>query len=178
MQIANNPQNAFTKLDSNWKNWVIECVELGCTTESMVEAMVKNGPFNDHLANNIIKAARCELQPELAGELETVCPRPDIATHTNHIELDRRIDILLTVNTPRIVVMANVLSHEECDALIADAELSLVRSLVVDAKTKADIEDTSRTSSYTMFQRGENDLLLSIEKRLAALANWPIEKGE
>ena len=177
MNEQNNQQNPFSKLEPSWKSWVIDCVERGCTLESMVKVMIKDGPFSEHLAKSIIKAARRELKLELESE-EQFCPRPDINTQANYIDLDRRINIVMTMNAPRIVVLANVLSDEECDALIAEAEAKLIRSLVVDANTEASVEDSSRTSSYTMFQRGESPLLITIEKRLAALADWPIEKGE
>jgi prolyl 4-hydroxylase len=36
----------------------------------------------------------------------------------------------------------------------------------------------ARTSESTSFQRGENPLLARIERRLAALADWPLENGE
>lgn len=170
---------AYDKLDTNWKNWMIGSIQAGCTAESMLEAMVENGPFSELFATKAIMEAHQEIFPETRGyEPENLYPYPDIDTRSNHIDLDRRIDILVTMDSPRIVVMDNLLSDEECDRLIASAEHALVRSRVVHADSTADIEDSARTSSYAMFQRGETELLETIEKRLAALANWPIEKGE
>lgn len=177
MQAADS-QSAFAKLQQDWKNWVIQAIQMGCTTESMVEAMVKSGPFSNNLAQNFIWEVRCEMEPGLESAVEVWHPRPDVNTQINYIDLDRRIDILMTVNIPRIVVMSNVLSNEECDALIAYSEPKLIRSCVVPEQLPTDVESSTRTSSSTMFQRAETDLLATIEKRLAALANWPVEKGE
>jgi prolyl 4-hydroxylase len=180
--MSNNAiQSAFSQLDPNWKKWVIDAIQLGCTTESMIDAMVKTGPFSKNSARTVLLEAEQELA---AGEVQSILPplltaRPDINTVHNCLAIEQQcVDILVSVNNPRIVVMRNVLSDEECEELIAYAERKLTRSLVVSAENAESLESPTRTSSYAMFQRGETDLHKTIEKRLATLANWPIEKGE
>ena len=53
---------------------------------------------------------------------------------------DRLVDVLVNMQSPRVVVFGNLLSHEECDALIADAEPRL------DALKDADATDSTRVS--------------------------------
>ncbi|MGC2697159.1 MAG: 2OG-Fe(II) oxygenase, partial [Candidatus Angelobacter sp.] len=81
-------------------------------------------------------------------------------------------------NTPRIVLLGNVLSDEECDALIAYCEPRLAPSLVV-ADANGNIQKhQNRTSHDVSLRRGETEIIARIESRLAALAQWPVEYGE
>lgn len=109
----------------------------------------------------------------------TVQPLPNIDTTANSILTpDREVEILLTVNAPRIVPLGNVLSDEECDALAEYCAPRLVRSSVVaDADGNVQVHE-SRTSRDVMLRRGETAIIARIEARLAALAQWPIERGE
>ena len=86
--------------------------------------------------------------------------------------------VLLAMAQPRIVVFGNLLSPEECDALIADAEPRLARSLTVATKTGGEEINADRTSDGMFFQRGETELIERIERRIAALLRWPLENGE
>ncbi|TFV89320.1 hypothetical protein E4K72_21595, partial [Oxalobacteraceae bacterium OM1] len=88
------------------------------------------------------------------------------------------IDILLSVKSPRVVVVGNLLSDEECDALVAYGQSRLERSPVVaDGDGKTEIH-AARTSRGAMLQRGESELVARFEARLAALTRWPVERGE
>ncbi|WP_296405805.1 2OG-Fe(II) oxygenase, partial [Psychrobacter sp.] len=40
------------------------------------------------------------------------------------------------------------------------------------------IEHNARTSTSTSYQRGQTDLIKTIEARIAELLNWPIDHGE
>jgi prolyl 4-hydroxylase len=52
------------------------------------------------------------------------------------------------------------------------------RSTIVNSQSGARDIIPHRTSDGTFFKRGEDDFILSIEKRLAALMNEPFEHGE
>ncbi|MEJ7139438.1 2OG-Fe(II) oxygenase [Amphibiibacter pelophylacis] len=91
---------------------------------------------------------------------------------------DRRVPVLCQWNTPRIVVLGQVLDAQECDELIAQARSRLRRSQTVQASDgEAQVHD-ARTSDGMFFQRGETDLCERIEARLARLMDWPVENGE
>jgi prolyl 4-hydroxylase len=91
---------------------------------------------------------------------------------------DRMVDVLLTLNVPRVVVLGNLLSGDECETMIAYAEQRLQRSPVVaDSDGRTELH-AHRTSSGAMLQRGESELIARIEARLAALTQWPAENGE
>jgi prolyl 4-hydroxylase len=70
------------------------------------------------------------------------------------------------------------LSGEECEALIADAEPRLKRSLTVETKSGGEALNEARTSDGMFFRRGETAIVARIEARIARLLNWPLEFGE
>jgi prolyl 4-hydroxylase len=86
--------------------------------------------------------------------------------------------VLGVMALPRVVVFGGLLSDEECDALIALARPRMSRSLTVATKTGGEEVNEDRTSQGMFFQRGENELVKTIEARIARLVNWPIENGE
>jgi prolyl 4-hydroxylase len=81
--------------------------------------------------------------------------------------------------TPRVVVVYNFLSEEECDHLIHLASPSLQRSAVVDESGQGFEAVDSRRSSRGMFlSRSQDRVVKAIEKRLAAFTGIPRENGE
>ena len=64
------------------------------------------------------------------------------------------------------------------DALIEAARPRMSRSLTVSTKTGGDEVNDDRTSQGMFFQRGENELVKTIEARIARLIRWPVEFGE
>ena len=61
----------------------------------------------------------------------------------------------MAMNEPRVVVLGGLLSHEECDELIAQAERRLTRSETVQTDTGAGEVNAARTSQGMFFERGE-----------------------
>jgi prolyl 4-hydroxylase len=79
---------------------------------------------------------------------------------------------------PRVVVFGGLLSEAECDELMELAGQRLARSETIQTDTGASEVNAARTSDGMFFQRGENPLCDRIERRIAALLNWPLENGE
>jgi prolyl 4-hydroxylase len=115
-------------------------------------------------------------------ETDAAIPSPPIeflSTSPNEIETsDHKVEILFALKAPRVVLFGNLLTHEECDQLIALARPKLQRSRVVNAATGTYDIHAARTSSGTHFDRGENELVRKIEVRIAELLGIPLEKGE
>ncbi len=108
-------------------------------------------------------------------------PMPGLAQQDGALTIDagdRRVRILQTMKHPRLVVFGDLLSEEECEALIADARKRLARSLTVETKTGGEIVNVDRTSDGMFFERGETDVVRRIEARIAKLLAWPLEFGE
>lgn len=89
---------------------------------------------------------------------------------------DKIVDVLSSMVLPRVVVLGNFLSNEECEELINLAKPKIARSTVMG--DNGSVLHDARTSMGMFFQRGENDLCLKIERRIAELLKWPICNGE
>jgi prolyl 4-hydroxylase len=87
---------------------------------------------------------------------------------------DREIKVIARMEEPCIVVLANVLSHEECDALIQLSKERMNRSKIGNTRSV----DELRTSSSMFFEEAENELVVKIEKRVSQIMNIPVEHGE
>jgi prolyl 4-hydroxylase len=167
---------AFTSLPADWQRWISENLARGCEPYGMANVMVRDGHFDLALVYAAIEGAsdgRIVLKEPDRLEM------PQIDTTSNVVQTsDRAVDILLTVREPRIVVLGNVLSAEECDALTAYCASRLARSPVVNDIDGSTQLHPNRTSLGGMIHRGETDLVTRIEARLGEIAQWPVERGE
>ena len=91
---------------------------------------------------------------------------------------DRAVQILMALNAPRVVLFGDLLSPQECEALIEMSRGKLERSNVVDRQTGRYERHPDRTSEGTYFRRAENELIARIETRIAELTGCPVERGE
>ncbi|MEI4828787.1 2OG-Fe(II) oxygenase [Bacillus sp. FJAT-53711] len=85
---------------------------------------------------------------------------------------DREIQIISRLEEPLIVVLANVLSDEECEMLIEMSKNKMKRSKIGVSRKTNDI----RTSSGTFLE--ESEAVTRIERRIASIMNVPVEHGE
>jgi prolyl 4-hydroxylase len=166
---------ALSSLPRDWQNWVEENLARSCDPRGMAEIMVRDGRFDP----NLVRAA---LEEASSGKDRITSPAvsmPDIDTSSNAIRTsDRTIDVLLTLESPRIVLLGNVLSAEECDALVDYCQPRLQRSPVVDDGDGTMQMHAQRTSRGAMIQRAEIPLVECVEARLAEIARWPVGYSE
>ncbi|MEH7464053.1 2OG-Fe(II) oxygenase [Bacillus thuringiensis] len=97
-----------------------------------------------------------------------------IFNHTGNtiVTEDREIQIISRLEEPLIVVLANVLSDEECETLIEMSKNKMKRSKIGVSRKINDI----RTSSGTFLE--ESEAVTRIERRIASIMNVPFEHGE
>ncbi|MCZ2291513.1 MAG: 2OG-Fe(II) oxygenase [Burkholderiales bacterium] len=106
-------------------------------------------------------------------------PGPALDGAPSQIVADgHRVQVLAVMQRPRLVVFGGLLDDAECDALVELARPRLARSETVDTATGGSEVNAARTSDGMFFGRGETPLLTRIERRIAALLRWPIERGE
>ena len=86
---------------------------------------------------------------------------------------DKIITAEVLNKAPLIVKFHNVLSSEECDALIEQAKHRLQRSKLANKEVSV-----IRTSSGMFFEENESPLIHQIEQRIAKLMHIPIEHAE
>ena len=164
---------ALQFLSHDWQAWVAENLARSCDPQIMAEQMARDGRYHLTLARAAIEEAR------LMSMKQAVPGMPDIDTSQNAIQTsDRSVDILLKLDKPRIILLGNVLSGEECDALAAHCEGRLSPSPMVSNDDGSLKYDQQRTSRGTMMRRDETPLITRVDARLAEIARWPVERSE
>ena len=164
------------------RRWIIEQAQAGHAAPVVLQSM-RDAGWDEDVAADALEITLQDHLNELAVQqgLPSAVPVPEPQLGASPAQVDcgdRMVNVLLAMAQPRIVVFGNLLSPEECDALIADAEPRLARSLTVATKTGGEEINADRTSDGMFFQRGETPLIQRIEARIARLLNWPIENGE
>ncbi len=97
-----------------------------------------------------------------------------------HLEAQQEIlDIEILSWNPRIVLLHNFLSEEECHHLISKAKPFLVRSAIIDDKSGRSVPHEGRTSSGMFLERrGGDPIIQRIEERISYLTIMPVKNGE
>jgi prolyl 4-hydroxylase len=103
---------------------------------------------------------------------------PSVISAGSRSRLDRDIQVMFSLDHPRVVLFQNFLSDVECDELIRLSRDRMQASHVIDMDSGNTRADAGRTSSGTAFTRGESPFIERIERRIAALLQWPYERGE
>jgi prolyl 4-hydroxylase len=161
------------------REWVVAQLAAGHSVPSLRASMRAAG-WHDSVAD----AALAEIESKAAGIAAVTdppkrMPGPDLSGAPLYIDVgDRRVQVLQTMRHPRVIVFGDLLSDEECEALIAAARLRLARSLTVETQTGGEALNVDRTSDGMFFERGENPVVAGLERRLATLLQWPLEYGE
>ncbi len=179
---ASSQAHANATITPALRDWIIAQAEANVTAPALLQAMQDAGWAED--------VAMAALESTLHAHLEGAArqqglpaavpvPTPALQNSPAHIDVgDRQVDVLVSLALPRVVVFANLLSPEECDALIAAARPRMARSLTVETRTGGEEVNDDRTSSGMFFERGENAVVQKLEARIARLLDWPLENGE
>ncbi|WP_119154633.1 2OG-Fe(II) oxygenase [Caldimonas tepidiphila] len=158
------------------RHWIVEQTAAGHSPQAVHEAMLQQG-WSEEVAVAALEQALGEKIYEDGPPV--ALPEPDLGGSPNRIWAhDREVSVLLQMKSPRVVLFGGLLSDEECDELVALARERLARSETVQTLTGGSEVNAARTSEGMFFQRGEHPLCERIERRIAALVNWPVENGE
>ena len=164
------------------RQWIVEQAEAGHSAEAVLKSMLASGWTEDIAIEAMETTLKGHLEQKAVQDgLPPSVPVPDPALDEAPLYLDagdRQVCVLQSMYNPRVVVFGELLSQEECDALVELAKPRLARSLTVATKTGGEEVNADRTSNGMFFQRGENELVRRIEARIARLVNWPEENGE
>lgn len=164
------------------RRWIIEQAQAGFSAPVVLQSM-RDAGWDEDVAADALEATLREHLNDVALQqgLPSASPVPEPALQRSPTLVDagdRQVQVLLAMANPRVVVFGNLLSPEECDALVAAAQPRMARSLTVATKTGGEEVNADRTSDGMFFQRGESPLIQRIEARIARLLNWPVENGE
>ncbi len=156
-------------------HWLQAQLAAGHAPSTLQHSLVKAG-WAPHIAQAAILACT---QPVPASVDHSAQPGPDLQHSPNEIDVgDRRVSVLLSLQTPRMALFANLLSDAECDQLIADARPALARSKTVATNSSAEAINPDRTSHGMFYTRGQTPVVERLEARIAQLLRWPVENGE
>ncbi len=164
------------------RQWIVDQATAGQPPETVLSAMLASGwvedvalqALEDTLREHLAERAKALVLPPAVPVPE---PLPE-GTRPVLWAVDREVTVVAALQQPRVVVFANLLSPEECDEMIALAQLRLARSETVQVETGSSEVNDARTSQGMFFERGENPVCARLEARIAALTAWPIENGE
>lgn len=163
------------------RQWIVAQAEAGCTPDSVLQSMRASGWAEDVAVEALEQTLRARLE-ELGLPVPdpgSAVPEPSLQERASRLRAhDRDVDVLVELKLPRVVVFGGLLSHEECDELVALSAPRLMRSETVDNTTGGSEVNAARTSDGMFFERGEAPLIQRIEKRISALLNWPEDHGE
>jgi prolyl 4-hydroxylase len=164
------------------KQWIIEQAKAGCQPEAVLQAMRASG-WAENVAVEALELTLSQFLAERAQQAALPPPVkvPDLDLTGSPSTVwagDRHVELLFTMNNPRVVLLGGLLSDEECDELIASAGPRMARSETVVNATGGSEVHASRTSRGMFFGRGETPLCARIEQRIAMLFRWPVVNGE
>lgn len=182
-QVAQTNHTAAPAITPELRQWIISQAQANVSAPALIQAMTTAGWQEAVAMQALEETLRTHLNEVGCQEgipaPDQTAPEPSLQGSPSHLDAgDRRVEVLLSLALPRVVVLGNVLSDEECDALIEAARPRMSRSLTVATQTGGEEVNADRTSDGMFFQRGESALIQRIEARLARLANWPLENGE
>jgi prolyl 4-hydroxylase len=174
-------QPAVQTITPELRRWIVAQAEAGCQPEEVVQAMVASGWHEDVAVEALEQTLRGRLEEVRQLQLAPAAavPEPSVGAAATVIEAaGHPVDVVMALKHPRVVVFGNLLTAAECDELMALSRPRLERSETVDTATGGSEVNAARTSDGMFFERGEHPLIARIERRIAALLNWPVEYGE
>jgi len=168
-------ETVLDKHGTSWREWVLSNLERRCEPRGMFERMVQNVWSPDDAAQALdLGLAQLGLPTQWRVSLPAIAPQGDVID-----AMGQSVKVLARLDRPRAALLDNVLSEQECAALIRYAtDKGLKASGVVDRDTGQSVAHQARTSSSVFFTRAETPLIAAVELRLAALTGWPVANGE
>lgn len=182
------------------RRWIVGQVESGRTPDELLVELVRRGmpePFSVDVVTRALEDRLAQLRARKGAETATVSsarpaagtpsqPQPSVVPQPLPTEwppmiraIDRDVRVLFCLAHPRVILFGGLLSDRECDQLVDLARGRLAASHVIDLEAMgATRPHEARTSSGMCLQRGETTVVERVERRIAALLNWPLERGE
>ncbi|NYE61939.1 prolyl 4-hydroxylase [Duganella sp. 1224] len=182
--------NVFASLPLTWRDWIMENLARACSPLDMANSMARTGQYSMATARAAIDdAVRIRAAGAGAGVAGAAAPvasafsapreMPFIDASSNRIAApDREIEVLFVLKKPQVILLGNVLSDDECDAIVAHCGSRYTRSTVTAEADGASVVHEGRTSEMAFIQRGEAEVAERIDRRLAAIAHWTPECSE
>ncbi|KRG77417.1 proline dioxygenase [Stenotrophomonas ginsengisoli] len=169
-------------LSDEFCQWLVATAQSGAGPEQLIAPLLQAG-WSQQRASAAVDAALRRYVDEHARRnglpLPVAVPSPFALNGPSQVQVDgRAINVLGSSLHPRVVLLGNVLSAEECAELIDTARGRLKRSATFNAVTGENEAHQSRTSDGTYLPTACTSLVARIEQRIADLAGWPLDHAE
>ena len=168
---------AIAHITPELRQWITSQVQSGQPALGLIDLMCASGWAAD--------VARVAVEQTLAAQgiswlpVAVPVPEPDLTESSTALTVDgHALSVLSQLRSPRVIVFGGLLSHAECDAIVASAAKRLARSETVHTASGGNEVNPSRTSQGMFFEREETDAIARVERRIAALLRWPLDHGE
>ncbi|MDQ0142649.1 2OG-Fe(II) oxygenase [Cupriavidus necator] len=169
----------YTESSPELEQWLARHIAQGFAADALVLSMLRSG-YDDAFARRSVAAAFAQdtaaAVPAPPAEPETAATGADAVYAADGG--DRRVPVLFRLASPQVQLFQQLLSDDECDALVALSRGRLARSPVVNPDTGDENLIDARTSMGAMFQVAEHALIARIEARIAAVTGVPADHGE
>ncbi|MGY2490128.1 2OG-Fe(II) oxygenase [Cupriavidus sp. CP313] len=173
-------KTGYTESSPELEQWLARHIAQGFAADALVLSMLRSG-YDDAFARRAVAAAFAQ-DADGAAPARPARARPAAAAGTPAVYAadggDRQVPILFRLASPQIQLFQQLLTDDECDALVALSRGRLARSPVVNPDTGDENLIDARTSMGAMFQVAEHALIARIEARIAAVTGVPAEHGE
>jgi prolyl 4-hydroxylase len=169
-------------LSPEFSQWLVTQAQAGARPEQLIAPLLQAG-WDEDAASTAVDAVLRRFVAE-QGQRQGLPPAVPVPTPfqlngPSQIHIDgQAIHVLGSSLHPRVVLLGNVLSADECTQLIATARGRLQRSATFNAVTGANEAHQSRTSDGTYLPTACTPLVARIEQRIADLVGWPLEQAE
>ncbi|MEM5278093.1 2OG-Fe(II) oxygenase [Cupriavidus taiwanensis] len=169
----------YTESSPELEQWLARHIAQGFAADALVLSMLRSG-YDDAFARRAVAGAFAQD----TGGAAPARPAPAEASAADTPAVyaadggDRQVPVLFRLASPQVQLFQQLLSDDECDALVALSRGRLARSPVVNPDTGDENLIDARTSMGAMFQVAEHALITRIEARIAAVTGVPAEHGE
>lgn len=168
-------------LSDSWKTWIQTNLAAACTRESMVEAMMKTGFSAEAATRHIETVSRLPVakQPAPIKQAGRFIPPVTSLPAGSVIDIEgHKVQVMLRMKKPLITVLDHVLTPEECEELMSRSMDKLQRSTTIDPNSPARIVIKDRTSDGTFWNKGHDDFISRLDRRMMLLTQHPVEHFE
>ncbi len=178
--------DTIKQLPGEWRQWILDNLALGCSHASMVEAMARRDFDREFAAHCVRLLSAGEPVAVVAEDAAMSAARPAYVDEPPRIRYQgsvihadgREVRLRLRLAQPVLAVLDGLLSAGECEELIRQSRIKLSRSTIVDPHSGREEVIGERSSEGAFFRVDENEFLAGLDRRIAAVMNWPVENGE